>query len=69
VTWQRSVRAHDQEQSLTSQIPKDAWPELNWPDWQDTGDTLQLWTQIVGKVRMALNPMMNHISGGRSRST
>jgi hypothetical protein len=44
---------------LTSQIPKDAWPELNWPDWQDTGDTLQLWTQIVGKVRMALSPMMN----------
>jgi hypothetical protein len=37
-----------------------AWPELNWPDWQDTGDTLHRWTQVVGKVRMALAPMMNH---------
>jgi hypothetical protein len=33
---------------------------LNWPDWQDTGDTLHRWTQIVGKVRMALTPMVNH---------
>jgi uncharacterized protein DUF5996 len=36
------------------------WPELNWPDWQETGDTLHRWTQVVGKVRMALTPMMNH---------
>jgi len=36
------------------------WPELNWPDWHDTGDTLHRWTQVVGKVRMALAPMMNH---------
>ena len=28
--------------------------------WQDTYDTLQLWTQIVGKVRLAKAPMMNH---------
>jgi len=44
----------------TSQTPEDAWPELNWPDWQDTGDTLHRWIQIVGKVRMALSPMVNH---------
>jgi len=44
----------------TSQTPEDAWPELNWPDWQDTGDTLHRWTQVVGKVRMALSPMVNH---------
>jgi len=45
---------------LSAQTSKDAWPELNWPDWQDTGDTLHRWMQIVGKVRMALAPMMNH---------
>ncbi|HEY3639583.1 MAG TPA: DUF5996 family protein [Xanthobacteraceae bacterium] len=38
----------------------EAWSELNWPDWHDTGDTLHRWTEIVGKVRLALAPMMNH---------
>jgi hypothetical protein len=47
-----------QERGVTSQI--DAWPELNWPQWQDTGETLHRWTQIVGKVRMALTPLINH---------
>ncbi|HZQ85280.1 MAG TPA: DUF5996 family protein [Acidimicrobiales bacterium] len=36
------------------------WPELTLSAWADTRDTLQLWTQIVGKVRMALMPMLNH---------
>ena len=27
------------------------WPALDYPDWRDTAATLQLWTQIVGKVR------------------
>jgi hypothetical protein len=36
------------------------WPELNWPDWQLTAETLQLWTQIVGKTRLALTPLQNH---------
>ena len=36
------------------------WPELSLADWQDTRDTLHLWTQIVGKVRLALEPMVNH---------
>src|SRR5438552_16502999 len=33
---------------------------LNYPDWRDTAVTLQLWTQIVGKVRLALSPWLNH---------
>ena len=37
-----------------------AWPELNWPDWQPTADTLHMWTQIVGKTRLALAPLQNH---------
>ena len=35
-----------------------AWPAL--PDWSDTRDTLHLWTQIVGKIRLALTPWTNH---------
>jgi hypothetical protein len=36
------------------------WPELAYPKWRDTAATLQLWTQIVGKVRLALTPWINH---------
>jgi len=36
------------------------WPALPLAAWQDTRDTLHLWTQIVGKVRLALEPWMNH---------
>jgi hypothetical protein len=38
----------------------DAWPELPLAAWQDTYDTLHMWTQIVGKIRMALTPLINH---------
>jgi hypothetical protein len=36
------------------------WPELPLEAWQDTRDTLHMWTQIVGKVRLALSPLINH---------
>src|ERR1035441_2280768 len=36
------------------------WPPLPLHEWQDTYRTLHMWTQIVGKVRMALSPPMNH---------
>jgi len=36
------------------------WPELAWNDWAATADTLHLWTQIVGKTRLALTPLQNH---------
>jgi hypothetical protein len=36
------------------------WPRLPVTDWQETRDTLHLWTQIVGKVRMAVAPEVNH---------
>ena len=38
----------------------DAWPELPYAAWADTCATLQLWTQIVGKTRLALTPWLNH---------
>ena len=37
-----------------------AWPNLTLLPWDDTRDTLHLWTQIVGKVRLGLTPMINH---------
>src|SRR6185369_9484387 len=36
------------------------WPRLRVADWTDTRDTLHLWTQIVGKIRMAHSPAINH---------
>ena len=36
------------------------WPALPYPAWRDTAATLHLWTQIVGKVRLALTPWVNH---------
>ena len=37
-----------------------AWPALPVDGWRDTRDTFQLWTQIVGKVRRANTPLVNH---------
>ncbi|HET6170085.1 MAG TPA: DUF5996 family protein [Terracidiphilus sp.] len=36
------------------------WPALAWSDWAATADTLHMWTQIVGKTRLALTPLQNH---------
>ncbi|HXE59888.1 MAG TPA: DUF5996 family protein [Gemmatimonadaceae bacterium] len=36
------------------------WPELPLASWQDTYATLHMWTQIVGKTRLAHAPMVNH---------
>jgi hypothetical protein len=45
-------------------VPADAghlaWPELPWLDWGPTMSTLHLWLQVVGKVRMALTPPLDH---------
>ena len=38
----------------------DRWPELPYAAWRETRDTLHLWTQIVGKIRLALTPWLNH---------
>jgi Family of unknown function (DUF5996) len=37
-----------------------AWPQLEWAQWEPTATTLHMWTQIVGKVRLALTPMQAH---------
>jgi len=37
-----------------------SWPALPFIGWQDTCATLHMWTQVVGKIRLALEPMVNH---------
>lgn len=37
-----------------------AWPELTLTSWDPTRATVHMWTQVVGKVRLALEPMVNH---------
>jgi len=39
------------------------WPSLDYSAWRETCATLQLWTQIVGKIRLALGPWINHSWG------
>src|SRR6059058_2467366 len=39
---------------------RDRWPALDYAAWKDSAITLQLWTQIVGKVALAHAPWLNH---------
>jgi hypothetical protein len=43
-----------------SRADTEAWPALPYAAWKDTCATLQLWTQIVGKIRLAQTPWLNH---------
>ncbi len=38
----------------------EVWPALPQAAWSDTCATLQLWMQMVGKIRLALTPAINH---------
>ncbi|WP_027945435.1 DUF5996 family protein [Amycolatopsis taiwanensis] len=42
------------------QAQRMGWPRLRVSDWAETRDTLHMWTQIVGKVRLAHAPLVNH---------
>jgi Family of unknown function (DUF5996) len=39
---------------------RDVWPELPYEAWKETCATLQLWTQIAGKIRLKQTPWLNH---------
>ena len=49
-----------------------AWPELPYDAWVETRDTVHLWTQVVGKIKLALTPFLNEwwnvASDGRRES-
>ena len=46
--------------SSVSSGSRTSWPRLNYADWADSCATLHLWTQVVGKIRLRLTPMVNH---------
>src|ERR1700694_4999751 len=50
------------ERGMTPNTPRDAdlLPALPLANWKDTLATLHMWTQIVGKVRLKLCPLVNH---------
>jgi Family of unknown function (DUF5996) len=54
------------DRSLPAPLPDFTADPALWPAlppleaWADTCDTLHMWTQIVGKVRLALSPLLNH---------
>jgi hypothetical protein len=41
-------------------VPSRRWPELTLSGWEDTRVTVHLWTQVIGKVRLSLEPAVNH---------
>src|ERR1700722_392838 len=41
-------------------MSQNTWPELKWQHWEKTAATLHMWTQIVGKTRLALSPLQAH---------
>jgi hypothetical protein len=45
---------------LPEELSRPEWPPLPFDEWESTCDTLHLWTQIVGKTRLALEPLENH---------
>jgi hypothetical protein len=51
----------NQRQKMAHPLPDSGpWPALEWDQWKDTAETLHLYTQIVGKTRLALTPIQNH---------
>src|SRR5215207_7603871 len=43
-----------------SDVVRESWPALGLQEWIETRDTLQLWLQIVGKIRLKQTPWVNH---------
>jgi len=41
-------------------LQNNQWPEISYDSWRETAITLQLWAQIVGKIRLAQTPWVNH---------
>lgn len=46
-------------EARTNREDGERWPALPLPEWQETLDTLHMWTQIVGKVKLELTPFLN----------
>src|SRR5438552_14426454 len=51
-------RACSQEMGPSGRVnaPDGGWPPLAYEDWRETKDTLHMYTQVLGKLRLALSP-------------
>src|SRR5689334_18473645 len=45
---------------VNRRVSRDHWPELPWRAWGDSLATLHMWTQIIGKLRVAATPPASH---------
>ena len=45
---------------MSTETSSPRWPDLDYGAWRETALTVQLWMQIVGKVRLSLTPWLNH---------
>ena len=54
------MRSDVVRRSSHAESPQEAWPALPLEAWRDTRDTLHMWMQIVGKIRLKLTPLVNH---------
>jgi hypothetical protein len=54
------VQAFDVRRKPMSDVSAGPWPELPLAAWRETSETLHLWTQIIGKIRFARSPWLNH---------
>ena len=66
-TWRRSSKRCGPEPDATARTDegvnvtqRDRWPRLVVDEWTDTRDTLHLYMQVVGKVRLANEPLWHH---------
>jgi hypothetical protein len=49
----------DSTKTVQGDAVRESWPALPYEEWKDTVDTLHMWTQIVGKVKLELVPFLN----------
>src|SRR5438094_5904186 len=57
------VQVSAMRRAYHGRMPDTRWPPLPYEEWKDTYTTLHLWSQIVGKVALALAPPLNHSWG------
>lgn len=49
-----------EQDTMNTTTADNGWPELRVADWQDTHATVHMWLQVVGKIRLAHAPLINH---------
>src|SRR5262245_39464595 len=54
------VHSIERGKDMDSSTTTNAWPALPLEVWEPTRATLHMWTQIVGKIRLAQTPLVNH---------